>query len=286
MWFSKKQNLVDSRPTVASWPQVIDNIKELPYAYREEVEKWLQKGMPLQNVTYVPGLHRLWKRQGEYAVAWFGDQVMLLRETSSTHADKAVISCREVVGVEYYQKLLNCCATVIYRQDGQIKRETFQFNKPKEPAFMPLLNIFLGNAPDYKINVFLEENPVCLDLIDQSYRMYNFSKMALRLDENVDTYHWESERFLYPQKVVKEEKIREYLIQLQGRGMTLIDAYDYGVGVVYLPWSSVEDLGSGPKGFWVKAGDKTYQIPISDGNQDAIYHFVQEAKQIWNQKKH
>ena len=285
MWFSKKRNLVDSRPTVASWPQVIDNMKELPYAYREEMEKWLQKGMPLQNVTYVPSLHRLWKRQGEYAVAWFEDQVMILREVSSTHAPKAVISYKDVVGVEYYQKLLNCCATVIYRQDGQVKRETFQFNKTKEPAFIPLLNIFLGNTPGYKINVFLEENPVCLDLLDQSYRMYNFSKMALRLDESVETYYWESERFLYPKKGMKEEKIREYLVQLQGKGMTLIDAYDYGVGVVYLPWKSIDDLESGPKGLEIKAGDKTYQIPIRSGNQDAIYHFVREAKQALSQVK-
>ena len=110
--------------------------------------------------------------------------------------------------------------------------------------------------------------------------------MALRLDESVETYHWESERFLYPQKAKNEEKIREYLIQLQSKGMTLIDAYDYGVGVVYLPWKSIAGVDSGPKGFRVKAGDKTYQIPISEGNQDVIYHFVQEAMQIWHRKKH
>lgn len=139
----------DGRPTLASWPRRIYDWPELPARFGPALDSWRMRGLPPEHVTYIPKLHQHVSGM-EYLTAWLGEEVLLLCDDGEGHLERTLIRRGEVTELTYGVRLLACSAAVALRQDHVQKQVDFRYNKTKEDVLLPVLNLLLGNPPDFR----------------------------------------------------------------------------------------------------------------------------------------
>lgn len=228
----------DIRPTTASWPQKIIELNELPKKYHQFLQNWISSGMPISNITYIPLVHK-YKKDSEYVIAWFKDEVILLISTGND-IEKTVISKKNMAWIDYYIQLLNCTVVITINENGKTFTKKFHYNKVKEELIIPSLNIMLGNSADYELNVFLLKNLSIENLSDDSYGMFNLSKLCYRFDTEILNYYWARGKHYSILKKQKEDP--EYFIAYMKKGIVYISTNFYGIKVVYMPWDCLDKI--------------------------------------------
>ena len=100
-------------------------------------------------MTYIPKLHQHVSGM-EYLTAWLGEEVLLLCDDGDGDLERTLIRRGEVTELTYGVRLLACSAAVALRQDHVQKQVDFRYNKTKEDVLLPVLNLLLGNPPDFR----------------------------------------------------------------------------------------------------------------------------------------
>ena len=122
---------------------------ELPTRFVPALDPWRMRGLPPEHVTYIPKLHQHVSGM-EYLAAWLGEEVLLLCDDGDGHLERTLIRRGEVTELTYGVRLLACSAAVELRQDHVQKQVDFRYNKTKEDVLLPVLNLLLGNPPDFR----------------------------------------------------------------------------------------------------------------------------------------
>ncbi len=221
---------MDKRPTLASWPKRVYAWEELPEPFHPALRDWKQNGMPPENVTYIPQVSQK-SREPEYAAAWWGEQV-LIQTAQGNRVDALTLDAGRVRLCSYQVQLLRCL--VEFEIEGA-KRAVFSYNKVKEEQLRPVLNLALGNPPDF---LFPIEHPQTVELqklLKDSYAMYNISKLCYRFGTRLMDFLWlrGKDRNLF-RKVDPE-----YWIGATERGLTAISYDRYGTRTVWVRWENL-----------------------------------------------
>lgn len=261
-FFRKPAMLLDVRPTAASWPKKIFEWEELPQHFHRFVQEWVNDGMELEQMTYIPRIHKFKVWLPEHMITWHKDKVMLLCERRG-EVKRTILDKDNVIVIEYSLQLLNVVVNVIFKQNGQYQKETFQYTRTMEEQLVPNLNLMLGNEPMNGLNVYKNENLDCKGLEAQSYLMFNYSKLAYRMGNSIQHYFW----CRMEKKIRKIDKdFPEYFVAMTELGLVLIDSQFYGISAVYLPYCSIKsfELVMEKKSYLeVKtSGEAVYQIPV------------------------
>lgn len=270
----------DTRPTVASWPRRISELSTLPQAYHLFLKDWIKKGMNIENIIYIPRIHQSVIEEPEIVLAWYDDEVMILKEEFDTKVQQYLISSKDIVSIDYSLNLLNYYVTINISKGNSVEAVVFQFNKSKEDLLIPILNILLENDINYEMDVFMHENSICDELQNRSYMMYNFSKLSYRLDTTILDYFWEREELSSTSS--REKMYTEYFISIMEKGITLIASQFYGVDVTHLYWKNIKDMRIEEESILQLAVEtqkgKIYSLPIEPKNIDSARNFLSNFK--------
>lgn len=227
----------DKRPTLASWPKRIYDWAELPEPFRPELEAWRSLGLPPGNVTYIPKIHQ-YKGGAEQVTAWMGEEVLLLTVREGGGVERLLIRPGEVSQLRYRVRLLACDVEAVLERDGGRARGAIRYNKTKEDQLFPVLNLLLGNQPDYRPR---ETHPATAELErlrEDSYAMYHTAKLCYRFgDEIRDFLRFQGKS--YGLAGFRRQK-PEYFLGKTDRGAVAIRTDFYGSEADYLPWARLE----------------------------------------------
>ena len=180
--------LFDRRPTLASWPKRIYDWAELPEAFQPALARWQAAGMPPGHVTYIPRVNQ-YAGSPEFATAWMGEEILL--QTADRDGVRQLRFCgRDVALVDYYVQLLRCTVTVTLCRGREAERASFSYNKTKEDQLLPVLNLALGNGADHAARPQHPDTPALRELLEESYAMYNLSKLCYRFGEEIRDFLW------------------------------------------------------------------------------------------------
>ncbi|WP_156136366.1 hypothetical protein [Candidatus Soleaferrea massiliensis] len=266
-----------------SWPKRIYQLTDLPEIYLPYLQDWLQKGMPVKHLTYIPREEAL-SGQPEYVLCWLQDEVMLLKtDFIGRKVKQVILSPDRIIRVDYSVSLLNCQVTLTYKEGDEVLQEQFQYNKVKEEHIVPILNILLKNQPFYEMNVYTNENSTCQYLSAYSYAMFNSSKLAYRLDSNMECYYWDKKQMKYiHQTSAKRKAVPEYFIGAMDKGIALIFSGVYDVKTIYLLWKNIRDIEierekSAQIRIETVQGDH-YTIPVNASRYTLAEAFVQRIR--------
>lgn len=224
-------------PTTSSWPQQVFDLSELPAPYRPFIQEWVSKGMPITNAVFIPYLNSKTNQRGENVITWFGSEIMLLSPTEYGRIQRTVISNKDILYLDYHTFLLDCCVTIYYLDCGRRAQVQFHYNSVMERVFIPVLNIALHQPVDYQKKILEHENPFCEALKEKSPLMFNYGKLAYRLDPVMFYYFWEC------QPIKRTSDKNEFFISLMPSGSVIIDSQDHdSVSASYIPWKEISDV--------------------------------------------
>lgn len=223
--------------TTSSWPQQVFGLEELPESYQPYIQDWMDKGMPVTNATFIPYLNSKTQERGEYVITWHEDRIMLLSPTPFGGIKQTVICNQDILYMDYHTFLLDCCITLYYLEMGRRTQVQFHYNSVMERVFIPILNIALHQPVDYEKKILQHENPFCEALKEKSPLMFNYGKLAYRLDPVMFYYFWEC------QPIKRTSDKNEYFVSLMPSGSVIIDSCDHdSVNASYLPWREIRNV--------------------------------------------
>ncbi len=235
----------DGRPTLASWPKRLYDWHELPGPFQPALAEWRDQGLPPGNVTYIPRVHQ--HTSGvEYVTAWRGEEVLLLTARMGK-VERRKIRSGAVAGVRYTVQLLRCGVEVTLDQPEGPAQAGFFYNKTKEDQLLPVLNLLLGNTPDFCPRQAHPETLALSRLREDSFAMYHTAKLCYRFGEPIREQLWLQGRSYGLQRFRKQKP--EYFLALLDRGAAAIRTDFYGSEVVYLAWRQIRDVGVREAGF-------------------------------------
>lgn len=238
----------DGRPTLASWPRRIYDWPELPARFGPALDSWRMRGLPPEHVTYIPKLHQHVSGM-EYLAAWLGEEVLLLCDDGDGHLERTLVRRGEVTELTYGVRLLACSAAVALRQDHVQKQVDFRYNKTKEDVLLPVLNLLLGNPPDFRPRQAHPPTEALERLREDSFAMYHMAKLCYRFGEEIRDSLWLQGRS-YGAALRRRQK-PEYFLAKMDRGVVGLRMDFYGVEAVYLAWdrlAGTEMRRAGPRG--------------------------------------
>ena len=224
----------DRRPTLASWPKRIYNWNEVPARFRLSLEKWREEGLPPGNVTYIPKVHQ-YKGGMEYVTAWLGEEVLIL-SGGEEGVNAALIRPGDAARVTYTVQLLRCGVEALTAA-GPV---SFQYNRTKEDQLLPVLNLLLGNEPDFRAPTGHPADPALDRLQADSYAMYNESKLCYRFGAPIRASLWLPGRSYGLQAFRKQKP--EYFFAKMDRGVVVLLTDFYARRTVYLTWDRLKGV--------------------------------------------
>ena len=224
---------MDRRPTLASWPKRIYEWPELPEAFRPALESWRAQGLPPGHVTYIPRVNQ-YADSPEFATAWLGNELLLqtacggdVRTLRFCGADTAV--------VDYYVQLLRCTVTFTLGGARAGEQGSFSYNKTKEDQLLPVLNLAMGNPADAIPPVQHPDTPALRQLLQDSYAMYNLSKLCCRFGGELQDFLWLPGRGRGLQRLRRFKP--ECLAARTERGIAWLCVDFYGTRLICIRWA-------------------------------------------------
>lgn len=220
---------MDRRPTLASWPKRIYEWGELPEHFLIALADWQGRGLPPENVTYIPRVNQ-YASDAEYVTAWFGGEVSLLAAQGSCVEKLSLCTGGEVV--DYTVQLLKCTVDAALPTG---RRVSFSYNKTKENQLLPVLNLLLGNPPEYTPRA---AHPAgALEALKKnSYAMYHVSALCYRFGGDILDSLWLRGRSY---GLGWRRQKPEWFLAKMERGLVIVATDFYGTRVDYLPWERV-----------------------------------------------
>ena len=265
--------LEDRRPTLASWPKRIYEWPELPEVFRPALGRWRQEGLPPGNVTYIPRVNQ-YASSPEYAVAWRPGEVMV-QTARRDGLEVRQLRPEEVAQVKYRVELLRCQVTVYLRDGGEL---SFPYNKTKEELLLPVLDLLLGNAPDYAPPAAHAPGEAWERLRRENYAMYYTSLLCCRYGGEARSFTWfrgKEKNLLY---ILKKAPDPEYFLGEMDRGLAVVSTDFYGVQARYLPWEGLR-LSPPEEGAAVFRGEAprgpALEIPLLPGQDARVRAFLE-----------
>ncbi len=267
----------DRRPTLASWPRCIQAWEELPPPFRPALEAWAAQGLPPQHVIHIPRVHQ-YAGGPEYAAAWWGDSVSLqtLRQGRLTGRE---IRPGETVQLRYQVRLLCCDVTACLRDGSQV---SFSYNKTREDQLLPLLNLLLGNPPDFRPAADHPETPEWAQLRRDSYAMYFTSLLCCRYGGPPRAHLWFRGRERSLVYFLRKMPQPEYFLAAADRGLVVLSTDFYGTRAVYLPWEEVRIAppADGDAALSITpAHGEGLSLPLLPGQAAQVRAFLQAARE-------
>lgn len=276
--FFKKREIIDTRPTHATWPKRVFALSDLPSCYLTFLNPFLKKGLTVEQMIFIPRLQRVLTVIPEGILFWLEDQVVFLTRAGD-HIRTEIIHRNDVLLVREFIELLNCQLSIAYRQDGEIRFKVFNYNRMAEDLIYPVYNTLLGNEPDYAPNVFLNPNTACERLFTESYMMFNFGKLCYRLCDHVKDFYWQRLPKQGFSRFMKSKADPENLIVRMDKGISIVNSNFYGFEAVYLLQKSIESISLEQKTestvLTIKTkANKNYSFPIAASK-------LEEAKEFY-----
>ncbi|WP_040196361.1 hypothetical protein [Candidatus Soleaferrea massiliensis] len=277
MIFSKKDGMIDTRPTAASWPKRIFELSDVPERFLPALRPWLDRGLEPAQMIFVPRVQHWLTVIPESLLFRFEQEVVFVERGGE---DVLVIEQKDVLVVRHYMELLKCQMSILYRQDGEIRRKSLSYSRMSDDLMVEIYNTLLGNPPEYAPNLFLHDNTACERLFTESYMMYNFGKLCYRLSDHVESFFWQRRKKQGLSKFMKSKADPENLVVCMTDGISMVNADFYGFEAVHLPWKSVQDVSfaeaedKAPAVLSIQtAAKRCYTIPIEPGREDEAQRF-------------
>lgn len=227
----------DNRPTLASWPKQIFEWEELPACYHDAVRPWVEDGMPLEHILFIPRVHQNKLSQPQWVTAWHKDQVLILTDDGSAPPDIQLLTAADLCYLQRDTRLLACTVTLHLTQGRTVR---FGYNKTKEEQVVPVLNLLLGQQPDYLPVPGFQQCAGLAPLEQESFAMFHASKPAYRLGEDAPFYFWA--RGKQKSRFFRQKEDPEYFAAPLKKGLCLVNTDFYGATVSYLPWAQLAAL--------------------------------------------
>lgn len=230
--------LFDRRPTLASWPKRIYAWPELPEPFRPALAAWRSQGLPPGNVTYIPRINQ-YGGSPEFATAWLGDEVLL--QTAQGGSVQCLAFCgADVAVMDYYVQLLRCTVTVTLSEARSGLQSSFSYNKTKEDQLFPVLNLAMGNTSDSVPRAGHPDTPALQQLLQDSYAMYNLSKLCYRFGPEIQEFLFWVGRNRGLARLNQPKP--EYFVARMERGIACVQKDFYGTRLVCVRWEYLRNF--------------------------------------------
>lgn len=217
---------MDRRPTLASWPKRIYEWEELPECFLLALADWRSRGLPPENVTYIPKVNQ-YSSEAEYVTAWQGEEAVLLAGRGDCVKKMPFRIGGETVA--YTVQLLKCTVDAAL---ADASRAVFSYNKTKEEQLLPVLNLLLGNPPEFTPRT-THPAGTFEALKENSYAMYHTSTLCYRFGGEILDSLWLRGRAY---GLGWRQQKPEWFLAKMGRGAVVIASDSYGTRTDYLPW--------------------------------------------------
>ena len=267
--------LLDRRPTLASWPKRIYDWAELPEPFRPALEEWRRLGMPPGNVTYIPRVYQ-YADGPEFATAWMGDEV-LLQTLRGNAVEPLRFRWRDVAAADYDVQLLHCTVSITLDRARGGLRGSFSYNKTMESQLLPILLLALGGSPDQTPRVQHPDTPALRRLLEDSYAMYNLSKLCYRFGDEILDFVWLLGKNQGFAQWGRQKP--ECLVARMERGIAWLQKGSYGTRMLCLPWEHLrrlrlEERRGRPVLCLEGDSDAAVSFPLADGQRPAAESFL------------
>ena len=270
--------LADRRPTLASWPKRIYDWAELPEPFRPALASWRAQGLPPGNVTYIPRVYQ-YADSPEFAAAWREDQV-LLQTARGSQVETLLFRAGEAAAVDWDNQLLHCGVTITLGRERSCQQGYFSYNKTMEAQLLPVLLAAMGRPAGFLPPTQHPETPALARLAQDSYAMYNLSKLCYRFDDALEDFVWLRGR---RQGLLRLNRPRpECLAARMGRGLAWLCRDAYGVRLLCVPWarlSRLEVASQGGRSVLTLEGEAGIlaRFPLQDAFRQAAEDFVRRG---------
>ena len=259
----------DKRSILVSWPKRIYTWDELPAPFCPALQTWRNLGMPMENVAYIP---RLFHEEGEpeYLSAWWGAQALLqIFQEGKTRA--VLLEPGRVRRCCYHEKQPHALVEIEVDGFGTV---SFPYNKTRK-QLRSILDIVLGNSPDAVFPTGHPQTPELQKLQDDSYSMYNLSRLCYRFGRRLLDFLWLRGR----DRNLFRRVDPEYWVGATERGLTAISCDRNGSRTVWIAWSnlsgiSLEGEGRGRCVRIVPAAGAAVEFPVLSGQMQAAEAFL------------
>lgn len=266
----------DNRPTLASWPKQIFAWEELPQPYHSAVRPWVEDGMPLEQILYIPRVHQNKLTEPQWVTAWHKNQVLILTDDGRSPLDVQVLAAGDLRALQRDTRLLAC--TVTLRLTGG-RTVRFGYNKTKEEQVVPILNLLLGQQPDYLPVPGFHQCAGLAPLEKESFAMFHTAKLAYRLGEDAPFYFWA--RGQQKSRFFRQKEDPESFAAPLEKGLCLILTDFYGTTAHYLPWAQMDALEADAQGLHaVLRGGETLTLPLLPSQLPQALDFCQRVQEL------
>ena len=267
-----RRDNVDSAATMSSWPVRVWEESWIPQQYRLLLRPWLDAGLPLDHLVYVPRLKYV-RGSREYLLAVRDGEVLILMDYGRGGVEQTLVSRQGLLAVAHTRDLLSSSLEFLW-DDGGLRQVTIPFNRAREELFLPALNTLLGAAEDLSGAREAASRPAALRA--QSYALYNFAEDAYRLGPAIR--EWRSGALVRSRREMKQQSSAEALACRLERGLFLLEFRGTKAAAAYYPQQDPAFTTG-----WDEAGHPTWQVrlPGVPGTNPLARRLVLETDTGW-----
>lgn len=223
---------VDSAATMSSWPVRVWEESEIPQKYRLLLRPWLDAGLPLDHLIYVPKL-KYARGSREYLLAVRDGEVLILMDYGRGGVEQTLVTRQGLLAAAHTRDLLSSSLEFLW-DDGMLRQVTIPFNRAREELFLPVLNTLLGAADAFGCAAAQQAAPRPAALRAQSYALYNFAGDAYRLGPAI--LEWRSGTLFRSRREQKKQNTAaEALACRLERGLFLLEFRGTKAAAAYYP---------------------------------------------------
>lgn len=246
-----RRDNVDSAATMSSWPVRVWEENGIPRQYRLLLRPWLDAGLPLDHLVYVPKL-KYARGSREYLLAARDGEVLILMDYGRGGVEQTLVTRQGLRAVAHTRDLLSSSLEFLW-DDGGLRQVTVPFNRAREELFLSALNTLLGAADDFDGGAQAAQRPAALRA--QSYALYNFAGDAYRLGPAIS--EWRSGALLRSRREIKQQNSAEALACRLEKGLFLLEFRGTKAAAVYYPQRDAAFTTG-----WDEDGHPTWQVRV------------------------
>lgn len=275
---------IDTSRAKDAWPRQVESLDQLPAPYRTIVNAELVRGLPIQNILYVPQTNKWVHEKQEYVLAWHENRVMTFKK-GQCDIEKTEWTVESVLYVQYIHRLLDNWFVVCYQDAGEVKKAALHFNAAREFLFHPMLATLLQNDFNAYRPAMEENLPQIRDSLSRrTFKMCSYLDLMYRFSDRIHAYYWDKMITKEQQKrnaeSLKRPEETEYLVSLMDQGMVAQQIAENDIEVLYIRQNAVRQVSvaDGENGWYMIqidcASNEPFYIPVQPQNQALAQEFV------------
>lgn len=228
----------DTRPTSASWPQLVHDLCNVPSMYHPFMSTLTEKGLSLDSFIYSEGKvdsdHDI-----EYVITSFEGRVYIWKNKDG-NVEETMIIPSEITRISRIEKLLYCEIELL-TQSGDIEKSyRFSYNTSQEDLYFSVLSVLFSKPYAASLAQMAAMDTFNKDTVIESLAIMNLKKLCYLLGNHIEKHCYFTKDTV---SAINQKKITsEHFYAKTDRGYCFIDLDTYFVTTTFFPNNSILNL--------------------------------------------